>query len=798
MALFCAESFSSTLQEEFFKSSTFVRQAGMGGAATAVCDDLGSVFYNPAGLAKAGPLGFSFGSIDTNKEILDENHYYCYNIGPLAYLGYDKKLPSGARVKADTFGMGTRTGMGISYGITYKNVLVDDATQENRGYSADVGILLRVSPQFSIGVLGQDALSDKKLDIPSSTRVGIAYRPLEDWFIFAADSELGRAGPGDFTHYGMEVKVADGLKLRAGIDRGNTTFGASLDIPFMRIHYAGLLDKDAESGTVQMLGGEISFFERPTRPMSVIRPKEYALIEIGGGIVGGAGDFSIFGGGKVGADSIIEHIKEATKDPYIDGIILKIRGFEGGMGSFAIVQEIRNELLRSKAKGKKIVAYLEEGTLGDEYYLASVADRVIAPSAGTVGGIGKSISVIKISGLLEKIGIEAQVLSRGKYKSTFNLLSPEITREQRSMIQGVLADLYRQMVNDIESSRRGKISMEKLKVLSDGSIFSAGKAKELGLIDEVGYFKDAMRAGAELYDSKDEIRVVERNDLIREDAEDFLMAFPNKIAVIEIDGDIVTGNSGQNIIFGGKTTGADVVCDQIKKAADDWQVRAIIVRINSGGGSAVASGQIYSELMKARQKGKIIVASMGDMAASGGYYIAAAGNKIVADPGTITGSIGVIETSMLNYSGLLKMLGVKAESIKEGKHSDMFSGLRRLSTEEVRSINIYIEETYREFVKAVAEGRGMATDEVASLAEGKVYTGQQALDVKLVDKLGNFTDSVDLAADLAKIKGEPKLIYYREENFFLQFGSGAVKMLGLGNGIFPDRGGGLAEYKLSM
>jgi protease-4 len=543
-----------------------------------------------------------------------------------------------------------------------------------------------------------------------------------------------------------------------------------------------------------MVGGEISFFEKPKRPMSVIRPKEYALIEMGGEIVGGVGDFSIFGGGRIGADSIIEHIKQATADPYIDGIILKIRGFGGGLGSFAIVQEIRSELLKSKEKGKKIVAYLEEGTMGDEYYLASVADVVVVPSAGTVGGIGKSVNMVKIKGLLEKFGIEAQVLSRGKYKSTFNLLSPEITKEQRLMVQDVLADLYRQMVTDIESSRKGKISMEKLKEIADGSIFSAGRAKELGLIDEVGYFRDATRAGADLYDSKDDINVVERKDLFREDAGEYLFALPNKIAVIEIDGDIVTGRSGQNVIFGGHTTGADVVCDQIKKAADDWQIRAIVVRINSGGGSAVASGQIYSELMRAKKKGKIIVASMGDMAASGGYYIAAACNKIVADPGTITGSIGVIETSMLNYSGLLKMLGIKAESVKEGKHADMFSGFRRLSTEEVNSINIYIEDTYREFVKAVADGRGMTTGEVASLAEGKVYTGKQALDVKLVDKLGNFTDSVNLAADMANIPGEPKLVYYRDENIFLRFGGGALKMMGLGSGIFPDRGG-LVEYK---
>jgi len=770
----------------------------MGSTGTAVCDDLGSIFYNPAGLARAGSAGLSFGTIDVNKEIVDQDHYYAGNMGSLGYLGYDRQLPTGERAKVDMYGVGVRSSMGISYGLTYKNIYWDTAIEERRGYSVDIGLLLNITPQFSIGVLGQDALSEKVMEIPGSTRIGGVYRLLDDRIMIAADSEIGREGPGDFTHYGIEGKVVEGFNLRAGIDRGYTTFGASLDFPFMRIHYAGLLNKDAESGTIQMIGGEISLFEKPTRPMSVIRPKEFALVEIGGDIVGGIGDFSIFGGGRIGADSIIANIKDAVKDPYIDGIIIKIKGFDGGLGSFGIVQEIRGELQKAKEKGKKIVAYMEEGTLGDEYYLASVADRIIAPPSGTVGGLGKTINIIRIKGLLEKFGIEVQLLARGKYKTTFSSLSPELTKEQRHMIQGILADLYRQMVSDIAKSREGKISINKLKEIADGSIFSASKAKELGLVDEVGYFKDAERIGSELYGSKEDIRVVEAKDLIRDQEEDFLIAFPNKIAVIEVNGDIVTGRSGTNMLFGGRTTGADSVSEQIRKAIGDWQVRAIIVRVNSGGGSAVASGQIYSELKKAKAKGKIVVASMGDMAASGGYYISAAANKIVADPGTITGSIGVVDAGLLVYSGLLKKLDIKAETVKEGKHSDMFSGLRKLSTEELNLLTSYMEETYQEFLGAVADGRGMTTVEVGGLAEGRVYTGSQALDKKLVDNLGNFSDSVDLAAKLAKIQGEPKLVYYREENFFFQLGQGAVKALGLGNGIFPNRSGGLSEYRLSM
>ncbi len=791
--------FGETLQEYFIKSDTGVRQIGMGGAGTAVADDISAVFYNPAGLAKSGISGISFGTIDTNKALVDENHYYAYGLGPFSYFGWTKKIDD-SLIYADAFSLARQGGMGLSYGLTYKNIYseIPGSTAVNRGYSLDAGLILNVSPQFSLGLLGQDAVAEKSLEILGSTRVGMAWRPYQEWLLIAADTEIGREGPGDFTHYGTEITVAEGLKLRAGVDRGKTTFGATLDLRFLAVHYAALLDSDASGGTVHMIGGELSFAEKPSRPRSILRPKEFALVEVGGNLTGGVGDFSIFGGGRVGADSILENIKEANKDPYIDGIMLKVRGFDGGLGSYGLVQEIREELLKSKKKGKKVVAYLEEGTLGDEYYLASAADEIVAPPSATVGGLGKTISVIRIKGLLQKIGIEAQVLYSGKYKTSFSGMSEGFTREQRRMAEVLLADLYRQMVSDVGKARTGLISMESLKEIADGRVFSSSRAKEIGLIDRVGYFEDAKKAAKELYDSKDDIRVVARQDLIKEIDEDYLFAFPNKIAVVDIDGDIVTGKSGQNVLFGGRATGADTVSEQIKMATDDWQVKAIIVRVNSGGGSAVASGQIYSDLRRAKSKGKVIVASMGDVAASGGYYVSAAADKIVADPGTITGSIGVVEADLLVFSGLLKKLDMKVDTVKEGKHADMFSGLRRLTTEEVDSIMVYMNDTYQEFINAVADGRGMATAEVAKLAEGRVYTGNQAKEAKLVDELGNFTDAVDLAAELAKIKGEPRLVYYREQNFFFGMGEGAVKMLGLENGLFGGPKGGLAEYKLTM
>jgi protease IV len=791
-------SFSAQFQEDLVKTDMYVRQMGMGGAATGVADDMSAMYYNPAGLAKSEATGISFGNIDNNKEVFEENHYYSYAFGPFNYLGYDKKLTTEDKIKMDQFSVASKSSMGLSYGLTYKNIFWATEVEEKRGGSFDLGLLLNVTPQVSIGILGQDAIAANDLEIPGTTRAGISWRPYKEWLLLAADTEVGRVAAGDYSHYGIESKISDGLQLRAGLDRGKTTIGITLNLPFIAVHYAALYDNEVPNGVIHMIGGEMSLERKEDRPFSIIRPKEFAIIEIGGNLTGGVGDFSLFGGGRIGADSIITQIKKATKDPYIDGILLRIKGFDGGLGSFGIVQEIRTELLKAKAKGFKVVAYLEEGTLGDEYYLASVADNVVASPAGTVGGLGKSISVVRVKGFLDMIGVETQTIAKGKYKTTFSSYSPEFTKEQKYMVQVVVADLYRQMVTDVETSRKGKISVTQLKDIADGSIFSAAKAKQLGLIDNIGYYNDAVKVCQTVTDSKDDVRIVQIKDLVGDLNEDFLFNFPNKVAVVDIDGEIVTGRSGNNVLFGGRATGADTVCDQIRKATDDWQVKGIILRVNSPGGSAVASGQIYSEILRAKSKGKKVVASMGDLAASGGYYVSAAADKIVANPGSITGSIGVIERDALIYSGLLKKLDIKVETVKEGKHADMYSGFRKLSSEEVKSINEYMEDTYQEFIKAVADGRGMSTKEVSKLAEGKVYTGAQAKEVKLVDKLGNFSDSVGLLAELAKINGDPQLVYYREDSFLFNFGQGAVKMLGLENGLLQNRPSGLAEYRLSF
>ena len=251
----------------------------------------------------------------------------------------------------------------------------------------------------------------------------------------------------------------------------------------------------------------------------------------------------------------------------------------------------------------------------------------------------------------------------------------------------------------------------------------------------------------------------------------------DKIAIINIEGTIVGDRGGLGMF--GSASGADDIARQIRHAGEDPSVRAIILRINSPGGSAAASQELHAEVCKARENGKIVVASMSDVATSGGYYVACGADKIVANPGTITGSIGVI-FSQLQYSELLERYGIRANVIKSGEYKDIGSPLRNMTAEERQILQDMIDDIYIQFVQAVAEGRHMNESEVLELADGRILTGRQAKEVGLVDELGTFQDAVDLAAELAGIEGTPRVVGYGTKSFFEQFFGVFARELGHG------------------
>ena len=779
--------------EDSLKNGIGVRPLGMGGAFTAVADDVNSIYYNPAGLGDL-VFGYSLANHDLHENFYSMNSYNMGNVGPFGMSQFRAESVSGESVDMTTVAMGNFGLRGLSWGVSVKKILWNTKDSSSWAASGDVGMLVRLTPDLTLGLVGQDILKQSELDMPSTGRFGIAWRPLAKALTFAFDAETGRSGDvGVLTHYGAETVLTDGFKLRCGSNRGRGTAGATFSFKAFDVDYAYLSSNDP-NGYVHTLSLGFSVVPERKRPFSLVRPREFALIDVNGQLIGGRDEFSILGGLRTGSDNILTRIRRARKDSSIDGIILRISGFEGGIGSIGIVQEIRSELKQFKASGKKVIVYIESGAMGDEYYLASVGDKIVSPYGASIGGLGRSLAVTRLGKLSDKVGVEWQVMAKGKYKNTFDQFSPALTKDQKDMLSGIVSDMYKQMITDIAKDRG--IEIAKMKKIADGSIFTATGAKDLKLIDRIGYFKDALDSAKESAGGDQDIRLVDPDDLVA-DKDDYLMFLPYKVAVVEVNGTIVTGRSGSNILFGGSYVGADTVSEQIRRASDDFMVKAIILRINSPGGSSVGSGQIYQEILKAKEKGKIVIASMGDVCASGGYFIAAATDKIVADPGSITGSIGVLISDLPVFTKLYKNIGVEVEVIKEGKHSDMFSGLRKLTTEEKASINDLLEETYSEFKGVVAKGRGMTTEEVESIAQGRIYTGAQALDIKLVDKLGGFADAVDFARDLGKIPGEPELIYYREDNFAMGNLLEMSEKLGMKNGLFSWFGRKTSEFQLN-
>lgn len=778
--------------ENGLKYGVGVRPLGMGGAFTAVADDINSIYYNPAGLGDL-ILGYSLGNQDLYGTGDTVSNYNLLNIGFLGLANMRAESTSGESLSFSTIAIGKMGGSGISWGVSYKRITAQTKVGDYDNWSGDVGLLLRLTPEMTFGLLGQDLLKGPKLETPTTARYGLAYRPFSRSLTFAFDLETGRSGDlGTQTQWGVEAILASGFKLRAGSNRGSGTLGAMLSFPPFDLNYAYTASGPVCESAIHTLAIEMSIEKERKRPFSLIQPKEFALVDVRGPLVGGVDQFSLFGGARVGADNILAEIRRATKDPFINGILLRIGGLGDDLGTMALVQEIRDELKHAKRAGKKVVAYVEESAIGDEYYLASVADGIVAPSGSSIGGLGREIEIMRISQLMKNIGIDWQILTKGKYKDTFNMFGKGLTADQKEMVSGIVSDLYRQMIQDI--SRDRKIDIAKLKNIGDGSIFTASAAKGMKLIDRIGYFKDASSYAAEITSQEGEVRIVAASDLFVDEGPT-LFSLPSKIAVIEVGGEIVTGKSSQNIVLGGTSAGADTVTEQIRRASDDMMVRAIIVRINSPGGSAIGSGQIYQEMQRAREKGKVVVASMGDIAASGGYFIAAAADKIVADPATITGSIGVF-FGMPVMAELYKKIGVSVDVVKEGKHSDMLSGLRKLSTEEQQSVLNLLEESYVEFKKAVAKGRGMTSAEVEKIAQGRVYTGSQALNLKLVDKLGGFSAAVDYAKDLAKISGEPEIIYYVQDSYLMNNLLEVSERLGFREGLAPLFGSKLSEDRL--
>ncbi|WP_297234141.1 signal peptide peptidase SppA [uncultured Prevotella sp.] len=459
--------------------------------------------------------------------------------------------------------------------------------------------------------------------------------------------------------------------------------------------------------------------------------------------------FSQYLGGAastIGLDDLLDGIKKAKENDKIKGIYIEAGAF--APDSYASLQAVRKALVDFKKSGKWIVAYGDIYTQAT-YYVASVADKVYLNPSGQIDWHGLASQTMFLKDALAKFGVQMQVVKVGAYKSATEMFTGDkMSDANREQVTAFLGGIWQNVCQDVAKSR--KVSVEQLNQYADNFITFAEPKSYVGmkLVDGLLYHD-------QLKDEVEKLMKLGKDDDISTIGLAGIMNVPggkeegDEIAVYYAYGDIVDGASGalsqsESVIDGTK------VSKDLEDLADDDDVKAVVIRINSGGGSAYASEQMWRAIQLVKAK-KPVVVSMGGMAASGGYYMSCSANWIVAEPTTLTGSIGIFGM-FPDMSGLVtQKLGVKFDEVKTNKNSAFGTMARPFSEEEMAYLSSYISRGYSLFRQRVADGRHMSVDAVEKVAQGHVWVGQDALKIKLVDQLGGLDDAVAKAAKLAKL-----------------------------------------------
>jgi protease-4 len=450
--------------------------------------------------------------------------------------------------------------------------------------------------------------------------------------------------------------------------------------------------------------------------------------------------FSIFANPAQGLNDITKAITVAKTDDRIEGISLDGPYLIAGISQ---TRAIREALADFKESGKFVYAY-GDFFLQKDYYLSSVADSVFINPVGNFDFKGLAAEILYYKGFQEKTGLRMEVVRHGKYKSAVEpFLSDEMSPENREQIEELLHSLWESMRGEISASRG--IAEAELDRIADGLLArSPERALENGLVDGILYrdeFDQILLR--ESGSTGKRPRTIALEDYILYSRKQRLGKAKDRIAVIYAEGEILYGKGSPNII------GQQTMRKAFRKAREDEHVKAIVLRINSPGGSALSSDIIWREIRRT-QEVKPVVVSLSDVAASGGYYMAVAGQKIVAEPTTITGSIGVFLT-IPNVGGLTDKIGINAQQVGTHDFALDYSVFEPLSDEFREVLREGIEESYQTFLKRVSEGRDISISQADSIAQGRVWSGEQALEIGLVDALGGMPEALELAAELAEL-----------------------------------------------
>jgi protease-4 len=721
------------------------------GTSIAGDDGASTIFVNPASLALDPDPSYFLQVRQTAIANGPTSFAGAFNLGSLGTVVSWWRLPNSPGAWTISESLGIRLDRSLSLGGRIVWVLPEGSG--DRFTTGDLGVTWRPTHWLGLGATTWNiAGSARAAGLPGVAGVGVTLRPLEDRLLFSVDTRLNYDTPNSLkdtlppmvVQGAMRLRLADGLALRMTADSVGL-LGLGVEVGVGDARYGGyaampvggsvlLPDGPDFAASIQDLGDEGRL--RGARPkVARFDLSENFPYQPVAPLFGRAGESYL---------GLSQRLEKAAKDPSIKGIFIDL---DGSSFSLAEVEELRALIKQARDAEKLVVAWLGGTPNNASYLLGSAADKVYMHPAGELELVGLSAEVQFFRGTLDILGVEPTVVKRAEYKSAperfTHTASSEAAREQ---LDALLDDLSGAWAEGIAQSRGREVA--DLWALVDGGPYGASDAEKRGLVDGLLYDDQIEEKLEELFGDEPAL-----DDAYAANKGIDGWRNAREIAVIYITGAITGGESaGPGFFGGGFTTGSETVVRQLQAAAEDDAVKAVVLRVDSPGGSAFASEEIWRAVEKLKGNDKPVVVSMGSVAASGGYYVAANADAIYANRSTITGSIGVYFGPLLNLDGLYDKVGVNTELYTRGRHASMYSSSKAPDPSELAALERLVGETYAQFKQRVETGRKLKPEEVENVARGRVWSGQRALGNGLVDQLGTFTAAIDRARAEAGIE----------------------------------------------
>jgi protease IV len=628
---------------------------------------------------------------------------------------------------------------------------------------ADMSLTVRPLKHFSLACNIQNIFQGNDRII--SNNFGLALRPFGDnKLTLEGDISYDKHKIADsFYSLGVESEIIDGIRLSGAYTAQMNN--ADLD-PVYEFGLAVTLDNFSAGTRGRKYDDHYrytNYFEGSNiNPPSILKFKNSKIIEI---VLEGeykeevpTGFFAkIFGGNSKSARGLIDQIKRIKDDKEAAGILIKSKKYSM---TFSSREELRNALEDLKASGKKIYSYFVSSSQSN-YYLISISDRIYMYPEGDLALEGLGVELMFFKNILDKLGVKMQAIRHGKFKSAVEpFLQDHASEENLEQMDTFISRLDDHLKASISSGR--KMTVEELNGLMDRIPYYTGKsALENRLVDEL-IIEDKLEK-AVVKEAGNKVKVLKSVSYFafKEESSKWDALFDKKVAVVYATGSIMTGKSSGGGFLSGDVMGSDTTVELIRKARKDKNVKAIVLRVDSGGGSGLASDLILTELKLAQEEDKKpVIISMGSMAASGGYWISCYGDRIFADKTTLTGSIGVFAL-VPSVDSLFSKIGINTQKIKKNKFASQ-SMFKDLTNDETDFMQMHIDGFYKGFVEKVADARGKTFDEIDKIAEGRVWAGEDALELGLVDEIGDLNDAMIYAANKAGVD-------YKSGNFIKVF-----------------------------